>query len=316
VRPRAAVSIAVALATLIVAGCGGGGAQRAAPTTNDIPGAALFAYDAGRPTDVRAAADGQDVPGLRVERGTFAGPDGRKRIPAAFARPVDGAVRGCLVYEGGIGSTLADAPRMWQAAGSLGLATLTIGLPWSDEGPTPDIELDRALRDPVAFATMLRDTVLDLRRALDVLRGRAECRDQKIGYLGVSYGGFAGALLAGVDLRIDAAALLVTGADWPTLVHAPGAVAHFPDPTAAVRILAPYDPGRWVRWIAPRPLLLINGRRDETVPLAAARALAGSAGAPKTIVRYDGGHDPFAGPWSKRVAAAVARFLRANVAAR
>lgn len=317
-RLSPALAVALAAAALGAAGCGGSdgnqrdGATTATATTNPIPGAARFAYDATRSPEV-AAASGRAVGGLRVERVTFAGPrDGEGRIPAGFAIPVDGDVRACLLYQGGIGSTVQDAPDVWQGAASLHLATFTMEYPLHGERAAGD-GLEAALRDPRRFAQMLDETVVDLRRALDVVVDRPECKGKRIGYLGESYGGFAGALLSAVDLRPKAVALLVTGGDWARIVHAPGRVVDFPDDAAAVRIVAPYDPERWVGHIAPRPLLLVNGRQDTTVPPAAARALAAAAREPKQAVFYDGGHAAFSGPWAEEVMATVAHFLQTEL---
>lgn len=309
-RPRHAIAAALAAAAVVAAGCGssGGGATTATATTNPIPGAARFAYDATRSPDV-AAASGPEVAGLRVERVTFAGPrEGERRIPAGFAVPVDGDVRACLLYQGGIGSTVQDAPSIWQGAASIHLATFTMEYPLHGERAADD-GLDAALHDPTRFAQMLDETVVDLRRALDVLTDRPECKGKRIGYLGESYGGFAGALVSAVDRRPQAVALLATGGDWARIVHAPGRVVDFPDDAAALRIVAPYDPERWVAHIAPRPLLLVNGREDTTVPPAAARALAAAARQPKRAVFYDGGHAALSGPSAAEVMATVGRFL-------
>jgi fermentation-respiration switch protein FrsA (DUF1100 family) len=81
-----------------------------------------------------------------------------------------------------------------------------------------------------------------------------------------------------------------------------------------VRILSPYDPARWVGKIAPRPLMLINGRFDPLVVPSDALELAGAAGDPKTVVYFNGRHDPFApGPDQQKVNAEVTQFLAGNL---
>src|SRR5436305_1907752 len=52
------------------------------------------------------------------------------------------------------------------------------------------------------------------------------------------------------------------------------------------------DPLRAVRSIRGRPLLMINGRFDQTVKPAQATALFEAAGDPKELWWYDGGHWP------------------------
>jgi fermentation-respiration switch protein FrsA (DUF1100 family) len=56
----------------------------------------------------------------------------------------------------------------------------------------------------------------------------------------------------------------------------------------AVSILDPYDPARWVGKIAPRRVMLINGRSDPTVLPIDALELAAVARDPKTVVYFNG----------------------------
>jgi fermentation-respiration switch protein FrsA (DUF1100 family) len=75
-------------------------------------------------------------------------------------------------------------------------------------------------------------------------------------------------------------------------------------------VLRPYDPVNWIAKIAPRPLMLINGRFDPLVTPVDALQLAAAARAPKTVVYFDGGDDPFPpGPSGRAVATQVQNFL-------
>jgi hypothetical protein len=53
---------------------------------------------------------------------------------------------------------------------------------------------------------------------------------------------------------------------------------------------ADLEPGRWIGRVAPRPVLFVNGVRDELVGEANARLLQAKAGAAKTIVWLDTEH--------------------------
>ena len=64
---------------------------------------------------------------------------------------------------------------------------------------------------------MLRLTVVDLRRLLDLLQERGECR--AVVYVGGSLGGIYGVPFVAVDERVAGAAFLVTGADWGDLLR-------------------------------------------------------------------------------------------------
>jgi cephalosporin-C deacetylase-like acetyl esterase len=55
--------------------------------------------------------------------------------------------------------------------------------------------------------------IVDLRRAVDLLVARDDVDPDRIGYLGVSYGGAMGGLLAGVEDRVDGGHFLPHEAD-------------------------------------------------------------------------------------------------------
>jgi fermentation-respiration switch protein FrsA (DUF1100 family) len=50
------------------------------------------------------------------------------------------------------------------------------------------------------------------------------------------------------------------------------------------------SPSNYVGHISPRPLLMINGKQDTTVPEAAARRLHDAAKEPKQVIWADAGH--------------------------
>ena len=151
-------------------------------------------------------------------------------------------------------------------------------------------------------------------------------RNHNVGYLGTSFGGVLGAILAGQDVRIKAVVLTSIGATWkqallssnllarsstpPPFVLLPGIDQNPAKLAAAVRILSTYDPSAWVGKIAPRPLLLINGRNDPAVAPVDALDLADAAVEPKSILYFDGGHNPLGpGPDQRTVLTQVARFF-------
>lgn len=51
-----------------------------------------------------------------------------------------------------------------------------------------------------------------------------------------------------------------------------------------------YAPSRWVRSIAPRPILIAHGRLDELVPVEEAYGLYEAACEPKKLLLFDAGH--------------------------
>ena len=116
---------------------------------------------------------------------------------------------------------------------------------------------------------------------------------------------------------MHAAVLMVTGAGFSTILQPnkfllPGIYSDPKKKAAALRILAPYDPARWVSRIAPRPLLLVNGRQDPDTTAAAARNLRVAARGAQVIL-YTGGHDPFAAAADQMIPARVGRFLKRSL---
>jgi uncharacterized protein len=305
-------SLASISLVLLGSGCGGNGRRNAMH---------LLTYRTGLPLNVQRVDAGPEG-ALRLEQITYTSADGT-RVPALFAVPTSKPPRGCLVYQGGYGQTKAQLPELRSGAAALGLATFTIDPRETGARGSVD-KLQAAIRTPEALVTMLLDTVVDLRMGLDYLETRAECH-HNIAYLGTSLGGVLGVLLAAEDRRIKSVVLTSIGSTFKDAMLFPAEAAqHDPaipvivpgaatDPALlahAEQVLSPYDPVKWIGKIAPRPLLLINGRFDPLVAPISALALAAAARPPKTVLYHAGAHDPFApGPDEQTVATQVADFL-------
>jgi hypothetical protein len=133
---------------------------------------------------------------------------------------------------------------------------------------------------------MMRQAVIDLRRALDATAALPEIDAQRVAYAGFSLGSIVGATFCGVDPRPRAAALALGGGG-----------------------LGPpeSDPLRHVARIAPRPVLFVGATHDQRIPRAATEALFAAAGEPKQLLWFEGGHDALPGAALK----AMWQFLRA-----
>ncbi len=139
-------------------------------------------------------------------------------------------------------------------------------------------------------------TVIDGRRAVDFLQSRKEIDPDRIGLLGGSMGGILGTLLAAVEKRIRASALLVAGGNWAVLVaksqHKDGKALRQlkVDAEKLARVMAPVDPINFVDLISPRPVLFQLGKKDDIVPAETGRMLFEAAKEPKEVDWYDAGH--------------------------
>jgi len=320
-RPRAIALFVLLLAPALgLVACGSKGDQPTVTTVNTLT------YAAGVYPPVHVSDDGVQK-NVRVEHIEYATVDGQT-VPAMFSIPTDRAPLGCLMYQPGYGTPKEQAAAVHAGAATLGLATFTID-PRNVGARGSAEEALAAIKNPDALAEMLQNTAVDLRVGLDYLETRPECQ-HNIAYMGTSFGAVVGAILSGQDHRIRATVLTSVGATFKRGIvlnnraaerdpsfQAAIAPASIGDPAAfkhAVSVLSPYDPERWVGKIAPRPLMLINGRNDPLVSPTDARNIAHAARQPKTVLEIDSGHDPFqAGPAQRAVTDRVANFLSQNL---
>jgi fermentation-respiration switch protein FrsA (DUF1100 family) len=110
------------------------------------------------------------------------------------------------------------------------------------------------------------------------------------GSLGVPFATLAGA----IEPRFEGVALLFGGGDLAQIAE-----ARVPFRSSLLRNVSkmllrpwldPVDPVRFVSRIAPRPVLLVNGRRDTDIPAASVALLHQAAREPKTVVWVDTPH--------------------------
>lgn len=126
---------------------------------------------------------------------------------------------------------------------------------------------------------------------------------EKIVPWGFSGGAAAAAYAAARETAIDAAALFACPADFTALRAVPvasGLVEYFrrvgiirdpyfpKDAETWLKNFADIDPVRHAAMIAPRPLLIIHGSNDETVPRAHSQILFDAAKEPKTLRIIEG----------------------------
>ena len=142
-------------------------------------------------------------------------------------------------------------------------------------------------------------TIVDYRRAVDLLETRREIDPKRIGYMGNSMGGIIGAVITAVEPRIRAATLVVGGADWAYLSKASVVSEELGltkgknplNPKKFQGIIAPADPINWAQKISPRPVLMLNAKYDILVNPLANKKLFARLNEPKKIIWFANGHD-------------------------
>jgi fermentation-respiration switch protein FrsA (DUF1100 family) len=237
---------------------------------------AAYDYDAKRPLDVKEAPkENADALLLHI---TFTGPDG-ETVPGLFARPKADGVYPCALLLHGLTS---DKETMLKYFGmplvAHGVAVLALDAPHHGERRVKG----ENQWQPAVFTAAAHEGVRDYRRALDYLASRRDVDSRRVALLGYSLGSIMGSILGGVDSRIGPVALCVGGD--PFLDYA----RTLPEPQRAGAFSL--CSSLYIGHIAPRPLLMLNGKQDMTIRKPATDRLYAAAKEPKQIVWYDCGH--------------------------
>ena len=273
-RQRAASALLWLLCAIALAGCGAE-KQRG-----------LFDYDDGAPLVVRVSSSHLEG-GLRLSEFTYASPKGG-RVPALLFVPSGKGPHAGLILQHGLPGSKDDLASEGKRLARLGAVVIAISAPF-----------DRRGGEPISFTRRDRaeqiQLIIDLRRAVDLLRARADVNDDRIAYLGYSYGAAMGGLLAGAEDRI--AAFVLMSGDGGLIEHFSGRE----DRTGTLFVLSPARRKAWLaamrpieplRWVkrASAPILFLSGRRDQLVPPRDAARYQRAAPQPKQIRWYDSDH--------------------------
>lgn len=143
--------------------------------------------------------------------------------------------------------------------------------------------------------------VRDLRLAVAALRSHPRVDPKRIGYLGFSLGACLGGLLAGVEPDLKAAALVSPAGNYDVLARSRSSwkigwdnqlLPRWLQVPRTKKLLATVDPVTYIRRFAPRPLLIVLGRRDSVIHPDASLALYNAAGPGRELHRHTSGHGP------------------------
>jgi dienelactone hydrolase len=247
----------------------------------------LFAYDVNAPLNLQQTVESTSN-GVEARAISYSSPDGGSVTGLMFDPITRSSLRPGIVLMHGAPGNARQMTAQAQQLAELGAVVIAIDAPHARRGGS---WVQFTTQDRVEQIQLIKD----LQRAVDVLRARVNVADERIAYVGVSYGGAMGALFAGIERRLKAAALVVADG---------GLVSHFTGPddlsvmaglSCATRAswfeaMTPIEPIRFVGLASPTALLLQSGRLDALVPVADAEQLHAAAREPKTILWYDAGH--------------------------
>ena len=247
----------------------------------------LFAYDINAPLNLQKAVESTNN-GVELSAISFSSPGGGSATGLLFDPVTRSSLRPGIVLMHGMPGNARGMAALGQLLAEHGAVVIAIDAPFARRGGPP-----------VRFSAEDRaeqiQLIKDLQRAVDVLRAQANVDEERLAYLGISYGGAMGALFVGIERRIKAAVLVVGDG---------GLVSHFTGPedsnfmaslSCATRVdwfraMTPIEPIRFIPHASPTALLLQNGRLDNLVPEADAQALHAAAPDSKTTRWYAAGH--------------------------
>ena len=270
---RLGVAFAIVLAAVLSGGCGGDDDE-----TRAVQNVPAFVYDGSAPL-----AFEERGPLSRGVRDISFRSD-EDRIDGYLVLPARKGVQPAAVFlhgSGGDREQLLDQARQFAARGGI---ALTLTAPSSYASPPSGLGAADALKWQRDLA--VRDVVA-ARRSIDVLSRLPNVDASRIGFVGWSAGGRTGAILAGVESRLDAVVLMSAGA-VPVQRYVQAAP---PDLRFRVRaLLGQVDPLRYIARARGDRLLLQDGSRDQVVPRHALVALARRAPRGTEVRWYDAGH--------------------------
>jgi dienelactone hydrolase len=216
-----------------------------------------------------------------------------QRVPGLMAMPKDlKGPRPCVIFLHGIGDDKdfmkdnhLDEPFL-----EAGFAFVTF-----DQLMRGERQVKGGWTEAKAFYRRAAHTVNDTRRMVDYLATRPDIDTARIYLCGASYGAITGAIATAFEPRIRAAVLTYGGGNLTKMLTAPEIRAEIGGWLRPAQALAWYfggvtDPLRYVGRIAPRPVLLQNGKADTVILPVCAKALQDAARDPKKILWYDGDH--------------------------
>ncbi len=238
--------------------------------------AEAYAYDAKKPLHVvEKAVKSETASVMHVQ---IEGPDGEK-AEGTFMRPKAEGVYPVVLLLHGLTS---DKETMIQFFGmslvEQGVAVLALDAPYHGERKKAGMDPSQ----PTTFPAVVQGGVREWRRALDYLQTRKDVDMKHVGLLGYSMGSMMGAILGAVEDRIGSFALCVGG---DPILPVAGQI-----PPALRGLAYNVSPSLYIGHIAPRPILMLNGRQDTTMPEAASHRLYAAAREPKEQVWYESGH--------------------------
>ena len=179
----------------------------------------------------------------------------------------------------------------------VGAVSLLIDAPFSRAGESKR-EFDPTVTKPEIDRDIYIQTVIDMRRGVDLLVSRSDIDPKRIGFVGHSYGAHTGAVLAGVERRIKAYVIMAGAPSLTEFLRTstlPAIVKTRDSLTKEQQdnyfnTLAVVDPINYIGHVAPAAQFLQFGKTDGYPTEEKAKLYSEKASKPKLVKFYDAGH--------------------------
>jgi len=267
----------------------------AAPSPAPAPRPITFEYDARLPLDIKDTVVAE-TPELTIHDITFASAN-QQRVGAYLVVPKGKGPFAPIVlghWGRGVRAGFIPEAKLYARAGAIAIVP---DYPW-DPGE-PYRRTTNHFDKPELDRDIYVQTVIDLRRAIDVLLARKDVDPKRLAYVGHSYGAQWGAILSAVDKRMRTSVLVAGVGELgdillknpdPDLVELrkalpPGVLDEY------VQVVGEVDAIRFVPKAAPVALLMQFGRFEEHFDRDSANHYAAAASEPKKVLWYDAAHD-------------------------
>jgi dienelactone hydrolase len=277
---RLLVAGALLLSACVPATTGHPASTSGTPTFEAL--SAQFDYDRSASLDL-VAGDAGTFGDATARSLTFVSPKGGRASALLVAPLGPGPFPAVLMMPGSNQPPETFTPIALELAGH-GAVVLIADQSQTRPGHTPLFAFTSAERDEFI------QTVIDLRRAVDVLATRPNVDPQRVAFWGFSHGAFIGGILAGVERRVGSYVLQSgAGADYlrnnaPLRLRDPEALRAYLETVASI------DPNVYIAHASPSAVFLQNGSLDHTYTAAGVAAWQNAASEPKKIATYDADH--------------------------
>ena len=248
--------------------------------------ALAFEYDPKQTVDARTQRL-QSPSGYSLEQITLK-PAGEGKIPLLLAMPEkrSGPVPVVILLHGLGGNKRQMVDYFARRLAAKGMASLALDLDGHGDRETPSNDFPDKLKrgDLLGVGIGITRSVVDGRRVIDYAASRRELDAGNVAVMGYSLGSCVGCVLANVDSRVRGLVMTAGGTSRQLL-------SDLDKRSTVAAFSRMYRPTVHAPGIAPRPVLMINGRNDRVFLPADAMLLFKALGTPKKLVWYKGDHE-------------------------